>query len=182
MAEHGAHHDLARAEPHDEVRVGDEVGQRHGGDPCLQLRSDAVAEQVEVVGPDPAADVAVGDDDRSGVTQRLVAAGVIEMIVGVDDVADRPGRQPADLGDERLGRVEREEAVDHQDAVVADDEARVGPRLVLRPVDRGVDAGTDLFEDERKRRRRGGVGRRHHKRGEHESSAGSSRQTDGDRG
>ena len=91
MAEHGAHHDLARAEPHDEVLVGDEVGQRQGGDPGLQLRSDAVAEQVDVVGADPAADVAVGDDDRASVAQRLVAAGVVEVVMGVDDVADRRG-------------------------------------------------------------------------------------------
>ena len=152
MAEHGPHDDLARAEPDGEILVGRDVGERNGGDPRLQLRRDAVAEQVDVVDADPAADVAVGDDDRTGVAQRLVAAGVIEMIMRVDDVADRFGRQPVDLGDERFGRVEREEGVDHQHAVVADDEAGVGAGLVLGSVDRGVNAWADLLEHEGQRR------------------------------
>ena len=39
----------------------------------------------------------------------------------------------------------REQAVDHKHAIVTDHEARVGKRLSLRPVDRRVDARTDLL-------------------------------------
>ena len=148
MAEHRPHHDLACAEPDNEVLVGDEVGQRQRLDPRLEFGRDAVAEQVDVVGPHPAPHVAMGDDDRAGIAQHLVAAGVVRVIMRVDDVADRLGRQPADLADQRARRIWREEGVDHQHAVVADDEAGVGARLVFRSVDRGINAGAKLFQDE----------------------------------
>ena len=146
---------LRDAQPDDEILVGGQVGQRDGGDPRLELRRDAVTEQIDVVGPHPAADVAVGDNDGSGIAQRLVAAGVIEVVMRVDDVADRFGRQPVDLGDEGFGRIEIEEAVDHEHSIVADDEAGVGAGLVFRSVDRGVNAWADLLQHERQ-----GLGRR----------------------
>ena len=101
----------------------------------------------------------MGDDDRAGIAQHLVPAGMIDMIMGVDDIADRLGRQPADFGDQRLRRLGGEKAVDHQHAIVADDEAGIGNSLALRPVDRRIDPRANLFQHEWKRRRRRGLGR-----------------------
>ena len=57
------------------------------------------------------------------------------------------------LSDKRARGIGIEEGVNHKYAVIADDDAGVGTGLVLRSVDRGVDAGPDLLEDERERRR-----------------------------
>jgi hypothetical protein len=94
----------------------------------------------------------VGDDRGAGLMEHRVPARVVEMVMGVDDVADRLGRHPADLGDERAGRLRVEKAVDHKDRVIADDEAGIGAGFMLGPVDRGVDVRSDLFEVEGKRR------------------------------
>jgi len=69
-------------------------------------------------------------------------------IMGVDDVADRLGRQPPDLADQRFGRLGGEKGVDHQHPVVANDEPGVGPGLALGPVDRRIDPRAELLEDE----------------------------------
>ena len=92
---------------------------------ALSSGRDPVAEQVDVVGPHPSAHVPVGNDDGARVAQHLVTPGVVDVVVRVDDIADRLGSQPPDLADKGAGGVEVEKGVDHQHAVIADDEAGV---------------------------------------------------------
>ena len=93
-----------------------------------------------------------------GIAQRLIAAGMVDVIVGVDEVRIGFGVKRWTLADECSCSVEIEEAVDDQHAIVPDDETGIRTRLVLRSIDGRVDAWTDLLENEWKRPRNGSLG------------------------
>ncbi len=92
------------------------------------------------------------DDDRAGILEQLIARDVIQMIVGVHQIADRLWRDLADFAQERLGGAGLEETVDHQNRIVADDETGIRVSYVA---DRGIDPRPDLLQHKWRRRRLG---------------------------
>ena len=92
------------------------------------------------------ADVFVGDDSRV----RRVGGQATEMVgiaVGEDHGLDRFGRKFGDLGDLGTTRIGRALDVDHDDPVLADDEAGVG-RIALDV----IDPAFERMRDERRHR------------------------------
>ena len=76
----------------------------------------------------------------------LVALPVIEMEMGVDELAYRLVRDPLDLLVESPGRRGLRVGVDHHDPVVRHDHGGIAVGLVSRRRDRRVDAVADLLE------------------------------------
>ena len=70
------------------------------------------------------AHVLVAEDDRAHLAEVLVPAGVIGVHVGVDEEADRLGRELLDRSDDLVGQ-RRELVVDEEDAVGAGEDADV---------------------------------------------------------
>src|SRR6185437_1077338 len=145
----GADIDAAAAQPNRDRAFGDQVGQgqlrellRHLG---LEGRI-ALAEHALVLGPHPGADIAMGDDDRAGILEHLVAPGMIQVIVRVHQIADRLWRDLADFVQQGLGGVGPAETVHHQYRIVTDDDAGV-----RSAADRGIDPRTDFLQGERGR-------------------------------
>jgi hypothetical protein len=100
---------------------------RQGARRCGQLL--ALDELDELPSRHAPADVVVGDEQRAGLAHVLVAAGVIEVPVGIEDEPHRPVGQRGD-GGEDLGRQGRELVVDDEDRVGTDGESDVAAGAV----------------------------------------------------
>ena len=80
---------------------------------------------------------------------------MVDVVVGVDDELDRELRELADFREHLFCGFGIFKRVDDRDAVVADDEARVGAGIAFGVVDGGVDVVAERFQGEGK----GGWGR-----------------------
>ena len=133
-----------------EIRVG--VGRQRAG--CRRRRLGA-GQAVGGSGRQALPDVFLGDDRHAILGEGLVTAGVVAMIMGVDQIFDR---QIGDGGDHGLDLVmeRRELAVDHDDAVLCqchgDVPANTSRHLALEHVDVVAEVGgldLDLGEIDR---------------------------------
>ncbi len=109
--------------------VGD-VGEVELFDGSALGRGDLGAEELEVLGALPGANVLLGEDGGSGLREESVSGDVVEVVVGVDDVADGERRFLMDGVEEELGGGGILERVDDEDAGRAEDETCVGAGLV----------------------------------------------------
>ena len=77
----------------------------------------------------------------------LVAVDVIAVVMRDHHVADGPVGHLSDSGDERAGVHRRRERVDDQDALIADDETRVGDAGVVPAGPAGLNERVDVRRD-----------------------------------
>ena len=87
-------------------------------------------------------------DDLDVVTEGLIAMGVIEMKMGIDDVAHGLVGEVLELFHERPRGGGRHVRVDEQDVVFIDDDAAVASDGQVAGSDRVVDVVTDFVERE----------------------------------
>ncbi len=117
------HHELVAVQAE-----GDVARERHHRERDLRLGLGLHSEERdEAFGRQALPHVFVRNDHSTRLAEILVAAGMIEVPVGVQQELDRFGRE---LGDRRLdlGRERRELVVDHEHRVLADRHAEVPAR------------------------------------------------------
>src|SRR5215831_19639831 len=81
----------------------------------------------------PSTHIALRDDLGAGIDEHAVTADMIQMVMRVDDKLHRQACDLADLGKnllrrlqaERTGRIDSDEAIDDNDAVITYDEAGI---------------------------------------------------------
>ena len=124
--------DSPRAQVKIDVAIVDHRRQRERLHARLLLRRNRRIQHLDVLGAHPCAHVAMRHDRRSGSRKHVITIDVVQMIMGVDDEADRQRRKLANLAEQRLGGPRVLERIDHQNAVVADHESRRCRRPALR--------------------------------------------------
>ena len=117
--------DSARAQVEFDVAVVDHGRQSERLHARLLLGRHRRIEHLDVLGAHPGAHVAVRHDGCAGSGKHVVPVDVVQVIMRVDDKADRQRRELANLGEQRLRGARILEGIDHQNAVVADHESRV---------------------------------------------------------
>jgi hypothetical protein len=138
------------------VGIGD-VGQGKSFDEGALLRGDVGEEELEVFGALPGADVLLGQDEDARAHEDLVSGHVVEVVVGIDDVADGEFGLLLDDFEHFVCGGLAFESVDDSDGVGADEKA--GIRAGAGGFGSGVvDGGGDAVSEGREGKRRVGLG------------------------
>ena len=92
------------------------------------------------------------DNDRAFLLEHRVSAGVVEVVVRVDDEADGQRRDFADLGEQVARRGFAHQRIHHEHGIFANDKAGIRAVAAALGVDGSINAFREPLDLERRRR------------------------------
>jgi hypothetical protein len=135
MAEFPSYLNAARAQEEYEGRIINNFGGGQVFDERFLFQPDVRAEEFEIFGVNPFADIALANDDRAGILKDGVPGDMVKVIVGIDDELDRKFRDLSNLRQELAGSFWILEGIDNRYSIVTYDEPGVGACVAFRGSD-----------------------------------------------